>query len=169
MKTTPALLLAAALLVAGCQSTNTTPAPATVGNVTVAFTDSDKFTDCREDFGGFTSQDYLDQLTAHLQTVAAPKLTDGQKLSVTFTDIDLAGDFQPTRPGLNNVRIVREIYLPRMSLNFQLTGADGKVVKEGERNLTDINFMMNINIIGRDLPLFYDKPLLTNWVNKEFE
>ncbi len=168
MKTT-LLLLAAALLAAGCQTTNSTPAPATVGNVTVAFTDADKFTDVREDFGGFTSQYYLDQLMGHVQKEAATQLADGQKLSVTFTDIDLAGDFLPSRPGLNNVRIIKEIYTPRMSLTFQLTGADGKVIKEGERKLIDMNFMMNISIIDRDQPLFYDKPLLTNWVKDEFK
>lgn len=169
MKITSLLILAAGLIVAGCQSTSYTPPPTTVGNVTVTFLESDKFTDVREDFGGGTDQYYLDQLKAHLQTVAAPHLKDGQKLFVNFMDIDLAGDFLPTRPGLNNVRIIKEIYMPRMKLTFKLTDADNKTIMEGERTLTDMNFMMNISIVERDQPLFYDKALLKSWVEKEFK
>jgi len=167
MKTTPLFLVAAALIAGGCQSTQTSSVPAKADNVAVNFFEADKFTDVRESFGASPSQDYLNQLSAHLQRVASPRLPAGQKLTVTFTDIDLAGDFQPTRVNLQDVRIVKEIYLPRMALNFKVTDADGNVVKEGQRKLTDLNFMNNLGLVERDLPLFYDKALLSNWVEQE--
>ena len=168
MKTTQLLFLAAALFAAGCQTTPLTPSPATKGNVTVNFTNPDDFTDVRESFGGGTSQYYLNVLTEHVQNVATRQLPEGQKLTVTFTDIDLAGDFRPGRPDLNGVRIMKSIYMPRMTLNFQLTGADGKVVKEGERILSDMAYLRNISIIDRDQPLFYDKALLDSWIRNDF-
>ena len=67
-----------------------------------------------------------------------------------------------------DVRLIKEIYRPRMTLKFVLTGADGKTIKEGDRTLMDLNFMVNINITDRNDPLFYDKELLTSWVKKEF-
>ena len=117
MRTTP-LLLAAVLTAGGCQSAQTSSAPAKPGNVTVNFHEADKFTDVRESFGASVSQNYLDLLGEHLQRTAANHLPPGQKLTVTFTDIDLAGDFLPTRAGLQDVRIIKEIFLPHMTFNF---------------------------------------------------
>jgi hypothetical protein len=137
-------------------------------NVTVTFKDSDKFTDARSSFGFATDEGYLEVLANHLKDVAGRKLAAGQKLEVTFTDVDLAGEFLPTgRP--DQVRIVKEIFMPRQTLTFKLTDASGAVVKEGERQLTDLNFMSNLGIIGRSEPLFYDKALLTEWVRSEFK
>ncbi len=137
--------------------------------VTVTFHESDKFTDARSTMGGSTDQYYLDELGSHLQKIAAKYVAPGEKLEVTFTDVDLAGDFEPGRADMQSVRIVKDIYLPRLTLNFRLIDADGKVLKEGERKLTDMNFLSNISIIDRNQPLFYDKPLLKNWVEKEFK
>jgi hypothetical protein len=139
-----------------------------VSNVTIAYKDSDKFTDARSSFGFGTDQGYLDTLSDHLKSVAAKHLTAGQKLEVTITDVDLAGEYIPTSR-MDQVRIVKDIYRPRITLNFKVTDASGKVVKEGERTLTDLNFMSNISLIGRNEPLFYDKALLTDWVRKEFK
>jgi hypothetical protein len=170
MKSAALLLLATVLLTAGCQ---TVPQPVTTpvftkGNITVTFKGAEKYTDACEDASRQTSEHYLSVLAEHLQKIAAPLLAEGQKLSVTFTDIDLAGDIRADRPQMLDVRLIKEIYWPRMALNFQLTGGDGKTVKEGERSLSDMNFMTNIGIIDRGEPLFYDKELLTQWVRKEF-
>ncbi len=170
MKTHSCLLLAAVLIAAGCQSNLQKSSSTAQNNITVNFKDADKFTDARERFVGDTSQYYLDELAKHLKEVAAPHLAAGQKLTVTFTDIDLAGDFIPGgRPGQEDVRIIKSIYYPRMTLSFQLQDANGTVLKEGERHLTDMNFQMNLNLVGRNDPLYYDKPLLDRWVAQEFK
>jgi hypothetical protein len=136
--------------------------------VTVKFNESEKFTDAASHLGGGTDQHYLDTLAEHLQRVAAHRLAPGQKLEVTFTDIDLAGDFLPSRAAGADIRVVKDIYIPRQTLFFRLLDADGKVVKEGERRLTDLNFMSNTNLIDRNLPLYYDKALISDWVRREF-
>jgi hypothetical protein len=170
MKTPFAIIFAAVLLTAGCQ-TNSAPVVAPVftkGNITVTFKDSDKYTDACENESHLTSEYYLQVLAEKLQEVATPLLAEGQKLSVTFTDIDLAGDIRNDLVNMKDVRLIKEIYWPRLALNFQLLGADGKTIKEGERMLTDMNFMVNIGITDRNEPLFYDKELLSQWVRKEF-
>jgi hypothetical protein len=137
--------------------------------VTVTFEDSDNFTDARSSFGGGTDEHYLDMLSKHIQKAASKRLAAGQKLEVSIKDVDLAGDFLPGRASTQDVRVVKEIYIPRVKLSFKLLDADGKILKEGERFLSDLNFMMNVGIIGRNDPLFYDKELLTAWVKKEFK
>lgn len=140
-----------------------------IDNVTVAFQEPDKFTDARSDFGSMTDERLLDVLSDHLKKTATKKLAAGQKLEVTIKDVDLAGDFIPGRPSINEVRIIKEIYIPRISLSFKLTDASGAVIKEGDRRLSDMNFMQNLSIMGRNEPLFYDKQLITDWVSKEFK
>lgn len=138
-------------------------------NVTVSYQDPDKFTDARSSWGTDTDKGYLEDLSSHIQKTAGRTLPAGQKLEVTIKDIDLAGEFLPTRPELNTVRIVKEIYTPKISLTFKLTDANGTVIKEGERRLTDLNFMSNISLIDRNQPLYHDKAMLTEWIRTEFK
>lgn len=166
MKTSyPRLLFVVALAAAG----SVYAADPKASNVTISFHESDKFTDARSSFGSSTDQHYLDILSEHVRKVAGKRLAEGQKLEVTINDVDLAGDFRPDRVGLQDVRIIKEIYLPRVKLAFKLLDAEGKVVKEGERKLSDLNFMNRAGIIGRNDPLFYDKNLLSDWVESEFK
>lgn len=170
MKTYPCLLVVAALVAGGCQSNLQTADVAAQNNITVTFKNPDNFTDARESFAGSTSQYYLDVLSKHLKEVAARRLPAGQKLTVTFTDIDLAGDFIPGgRAGQEDIRFIKSVYIPHMALTFQLTDANGAVIKEGERRLTDLNFQLNMDLVGRNEPLYYDKPLLDRWVEREFK
>lgn len=161
-------LCAAALLAGGCQTLSTAPTVPSE-NITVNFEQPDKFTDARENFGGFTSESYLGILREHVQRTAGYRLQAGQKLEVTFTDIDLAGDFLPGRAGLDDVRVVKEIYFPRMTLNFRLLDAQGAVLKEGTRTLRNVNFLNEIGPLSRNESLGYDKQLLTQWLTDEFK
>lgn len=161
------LVAFATILVAGCNTPTTPPAPVT--NITVTYHEPEKFTDAQSTFGSGYDQSYLDQLSNELKRTAKQYVKADQKLDVTVTDVDLAGEFNPSRSGLNDVRIIKEIYRPRIALTFKLTGADGKVIKEGDRTLTDSYFMTNVLTVNRDEPLFYDKNLIATWVRDEFK
>lgn len=166
MKNTYRSALLAAALAAGSLLN---AADASQAAVTVNFHEPEKFTDARSRFGGETDKEYLEILANCVTKEAARHLAPGQRLEVTFTDIDLAGEFIPTDPHKMDIRVVKDIYMPRQTLNFRLVGEDGKVVKEGERRLTDMNFMNNARLIGRNEPLFYDKSLLEDWLKKELK
>ena len=56
-------------------------------------------------------------------------------MTVTITDIKRAGDYEPWQgPRLDDVRIMRNIYPPRINLQFTVTDAQGQVIDQGERN-----------------------------------
>lgn len=167
MKTTPLLLLAAAVFAASCQTAPSNPNPAMQADIAVNYTSPDKFTDLRETATGDASPYYMEQLTKHIKETAAQHLKAGQKLDVNFTDIDLAGDIRPG--SIHDIRVIKDIYVPRMELHFRLTDASGAVVKEGDRRLMDMNYQLNISAgLDRNDPLYYDKNMLTDWINKEF-
>lgn len=146
------------------------PAGDRASSVEVNFKDPEKFTDLREEFGGPTDsaiENYTYAFRTFIQDNAGYYLKDGQKLSVTFTDIDLAGDFEPWHgPQMDDVRIVKEIYPPRMSFDFKVTDASGKVIKEGHRDLRDLTFTMNVSIDRND-PLHYEKSMLRDWMRDD--
>lgn len=92
----------------------------------------------------------------------------GLTLDVRMTNIDLAGEFEPWRgPQFDRVRIMREIYPPRVALEFRLTDAGGAVVKEGQRVLLDQVYLSSAALNNGDA-LYYDKLLLGDWLRREF-
>jgi hypothetical protein len=145
--------------------------PAPVQRAEVVYVDPDKFTDVRDSYTATDSgrDDLLDQIRDHILDQARRKLPDGYKLFMSVTDVDLAGDFEPWRgPRWDDIRIVKDIYPPRMVFSFRLTDPSGKVVKEGNRDLRDMTFMMKITMAFRDDPLRHEKQMLDDWFADEF-
>jgi len=136
-------------------------------NVTVIFQEPENFTDVRENQSENTSAYYLGVLKNCMQETAAPLIPAGQKLAITVLDVDLAGETRNGRP--DNVRVMTATTLPRIHLKFQLLGTDGKVMREGERKLTDLNYQNQIRRPGSEEPLYYDKELLRQWLRSEFK
>ncbi|MFT3718583.1 DUF3016 domain-containing protein [Pseudorhodoferax sp.] len=164
----PALLLAAALL-AACASAPP-PAGAPPGAVSVSWGDPARFTEARENPRDTPAarEAWLSDLGRHLAERAAAVLPPDEKLDVRFTDVRRAGGFEPWRgPQAADVRIVRDIYPPRIVLEFQRRAADGRVLASGQRTLRDAAFLMRPNAYPDD-PLGYEKMLLDDWVRQEF-
>jgi hypothetical protein len=136
----------------------------------VEFFEPKNFTDVKDTYmGDYERTSYLDMLRDYVVEQANYYVPDGYHLSVTFTDIDMAGDFEPWRgPRFDDIRIVKDIYPPRINLAFRLTDAQGNVVKEGKRELKDLAFMMKINMSFRDDPVRHEKGLLDDWLRSEF-
>lgn len=111
----------------------------------------------------------LGQIKEYIVERAPMRMADGQTLDITINDIDMAGDFEPWHgPRAQDIRIIKDIYPPRIDLDFKLTGADGKVLAEGTRQLRDLSFMMTTPSIPSNDILRHEKSLLNNWLGTEF-
>ena len=109
----------------------------------------------------------ITSLAEWLTKQAARSLPQDQTLQITLHDVDLAGEYQPGRGmALQDVRIVKDIYPPRIELSWQILGADGATISAGETVLRDTGFMTGSNAIATD-PLRYEKRMLSNWLNEE--
>jgi len=170
MKTTRLLLLSA-LAVVGVGAVRALDPVKGPSRVEVVFFEPEKFTDVKDSYMGSDKgrDSTLDMLKEYLTTRGVRGLLPGQKLAITFSDIDLAGDFEPWRGGQwGDVRIVKDIYPPRLVLAFRLTDADGSIVKEGKRDLRDLAFLMKLTMGFRDDPLRHEKALLDDWLSADF-
>ena len=97
----------------------------------------------------------------------ASTLPEKQVLKIEVTDVDLAGDTHAG--GMNQYRIVKEIYRPRMEFNYQLLDESGKVIKTEEVNVKDMNFLSNSQLKYRNEFLGYEKKMLDDWFAEAFE
>ena len=167
MKIRQLLPLVAGLVLAAGFAPQLVAAAKVPDNVSVTFQNPDNYSDVLENGSSLTSTYYLDLLRDCLVQTASPLLTAGQKLVITVTDIDLAGETRFNQP--HQIRVMKDIYAPRAQLKFQLLGADGQVVKEGERKLQDPDYLMQAGRPGSQEPLYYDKQLLKQWLQNEFK
>ncbi len=145
----------------------TTDAPS---RVTVTYVHPHRFAESRDaGFGhDYNHGDYLGHLEAFLVRRAGAMLAPGQHLAISITDIDLAGGYEPWHgPQWSGVRFMRDVYPPRIDLAFTLTGADGRVIHRGSRQLRGLGYLHDPPAgPGSSDPLRYDKGLLERWLRR---
>ncbi|KAB7769949.1 DUF3016 domain-containing protein [Xanthomonas maliensis] len=167
-------LLAAATVQARVSSVTDPETPRALpsdGPVDVRWTDPAQFSELRFSSNRWEAQqgDWVTQLAEHFRKSAARQLAPGQHLSVTITDIRRAGQYEPWHgPRLQDVRIVKDIYPPRLSFQYTLTDAQGHVIDEGERKLVDSAFLMSGPRLNDSDPLRFEKAMIDDWVRKQF-
>ncbi len=168
MKKLHRIILPVLLAVAPVFAAHAATRPAVVQRADVLFFEPAKFTDFRDSYMGDAERTtYAEQIRDHLNDQARFYVPLGQMLQVTFIDIDMAGDFEPWRgPQFDQIRIVKDLYPPRMVLAFRLVDAEGNVLKEGRRELRDISFMLKLHISMHDT-LRHEKALLDDWLRAE--
>ena len=140
------------------------------GPVQVQWNDPAGFTELRQSRNRWEAQrgDWVVQLAQYLRQRAAGQLPEGQQLAVTITDIKRAGDYEPWHgPRLDDVRIMRDIYPPRINLQFTLTDAQGQVIDQGERKLVDSGYLYGGTRLSDTDPLRYEKRMLDDWLHRE--
>jgi len=166
MKSSPLLrllCLACLALAAAVAQAATTP-----DAVSVRYKDPQHFTEAMRSRGVHLANPdaYLAPLKAHIVQRAARILAPGQRLEIEVTDVVLAGAYEPWRgPDFNDVRIVKDIYPPRIDLNFTLYGADGKVLRQGQRKLRNAAFLSSSSPVDQD-SLRYEKSLIDRWLRR---
>jgi hypothetical protein len=139
--------------------------------VQVNWTDPAQFTDIRHSRNRWESQrgDWVNTLARHFQKSALKQLPDGQQLQITITDIKRAGEYEPWHgPRLDDVRIVKDIYPPRLAFDWVRRDASGQVIDQGSSKLVDTAFMMSRGMLNDSDPLRYEKRMIDDWLRREF-
>lgn len=141
--------------------------------VQITWKDPKSFTDVRpsnESRKRFREKTF-ELLEEHLEKLSS-KLPEGQSLTMTVTDLDLAGRVWPgTFIGMDSagdVRLIKRVDIPRMSFSYKLLDANGDVVKEGEESIKDMGFQERIHRYFKSDRLRYEKTMIADWFNDTF-
>ena len=128
--------------------------------VTVTFTKPESYSDIP--WPSIDRERVLHDLQAYLVELGA-KLPADQNLKLDIVDIDLAGQVEPGRHRLNDVRIMRgRADWPRMDIRYTLE-SNGKVLAQGEDHLADMEYLTSYNRHDSGDPLRYEKKMLDDW------
>ncbi len=129
---------------------------------TVTYASPDKMTDVPRYSAERESMEML--LNEHFDELSK-RLPAGQELKVDVLDIDLAGEVFP-RVAIQNVRVMKgRADWPHIHLRYSIE-QDGKVLRSGERKLSDAGYLMRSNRYGSDI-FAHEKQLLDDWFRKE--
>jgi hypothetical protein len=118
--------------------------------------------------GTLKPDEWQKMISDHLRKRADATLPPGQRLEVTIDDIKLAGSYEPWRgPNAQDIRVMKDVYPPRMDLHYRLLAADGTTVRDGAGKLRDMAYLQRTLPFSDD-PLRYDKRMIDDWLRKEF-
>ncbi|MCU0754474.1 MAG: DUF3016 domain-containing protein [Xanthomonadales bacterium] len=141
---------------------------AAAGPVSVEFPGAEHYTDVRDRWARVAPERNLNlkELRRHVEKAAQRRLPAGETLSLRFTDIDLAGDYNTplTGPG-QDIRVVTDLYPPRLRFDWERRGADGALLAQGSESLRDFGFLIHSHrrYLGR---LEYEKRLIDEWLTQ---
>ncbi len=133
----------------------------------VTWTDPDKYRDIRP--SNESRKSYRERIFKNFEkhfAKLATRLPEQQTLKLDITDVDLAGD--TLAGGIDRLRIVKEIYSPRMKFSYQLVDENGKIIKSEDVALKDMSFMTRSNLKYRQKSLSYEKKMLDDWFFETF-
>ncbi|MGY1458662.1 MULTISPECIES: DUF3016 domain-containing protein [unclassified Luteimonas] len=140
------------------------------GPVAVSWTDPSLFTEIRHSRNRFEARngDWVRDIARHVARRSASALAPGETLEVEITDIKRAGEFEPGGGRNDHVRIVRDIYPPRIHLRYARRDAAGSIVDSGERELTDLGFLHRAGgTVSMSDGLRHEKRLIDDWVRRD--
>jgi Protein of unknown function (DUF3016) len=162
--------IASILLLAATPWFGLGPAPvlgAQPEDVTIQYVHPEKFTDFRI-YGrdtGWSASYFTGEISRDLRP-ALKRRFPGCKLTLRFTDIDLAGSNRTSPRGGRNVRVNRgEITPARMSFDFLLQDSAGKTLARGSTRVTDTSYYGLRSHPSSSEPLYYEKRMLKRWLN----
>jgi len=140
------------------------------GQVDVRWTDPSEFSDIRYSGNRFEAErgNWVRDLAEYLRKRALKGLPPGERMEVEITDIRRAGYYEPWRGiAMQNVRILRDIYPPRLELNFRRLNPTGEIINAGERKLSDSAYLMRSSPLNSSDPLRYEKQMIDRWLRDE--
>lgn len=96
------------------------------------------------------------------------KLPQGYQLALTIKDVDLAGDVNPLyRVDNRDIRVIKDMYFPKITLDYQLQDATGAVVaSEQNVKIKDMNFMSSVGLRFSSQEFGHEKNMLEKWFTK---
>ncbi len=140
-------------------------APARAAEVSVHWQEPDKFTDIRS--GNEAAPVFQSRMIKEFDAVfadLAKKMPAHYQWDIVVSDVDLAGELRPSHSRMGReVRIVKGLDWPRISLSYTLKNTTNAVVISGKEQINDMNFMAHSDIRSGASRFYYEEKMLRDW------
>lgn len=165
----PGLALATALVLSACVTARQPSGAGALpleGPVSVSWRDPAGFSEPTFGAASIDRGRWIVPLAQHVRQRALPRLPPGHRLEVELLDVDRAGEYEPHAGTHPDLRVIRDVYPPRIHLRFHHADGAGGLVDQGERRLIDMAFLQRSSTLDTD-PLRFEKQLLDDWLRRE--
>lgn len=138
--------------------------------VTVHWGDPAEFSEIRESLNRYEAVqgDWVVELGDYVSERVARALPPGQRADVQILDIQRAGQYEWWWARAEDVRVMRDIYPPRMRVQFVRYDANGQVIAEGTQLFGDLAYLDGPQPLSTADSLRYEKRMIDRWVQREF-
>lgn len=144
--------------------------PALAGQAEVEWVKPEKFTDIKpaNESRSNLHKRIFKELEQHFAELAE-KLPEDQILKVSVTNLDLAGHVRyMVGPNNATVRVVDDLYFPRMKFDYQLIANDKSVVSTAKVDIKDMSFNTGIRSSFSSESFYYEKNMIDDWFYETF-
>jgi hypothetical protein len=138
------------------------------GEAVVDWKNPEKYTDIRS--GDQTAKSMRNPIAKSLGgefSELAAQLPPGYQLSITVTDLDLAGEVDPVEfRQMNQIRVLKDIYFPRMIFDYQLKNAAG-VALQGQTDVevSDMQYLLAMRSTRSSESFYAERKMIRDWFN----
>lgn len=137
------------------------------GEAKLTWQEPDQYTDIRE--GNESRDAFREKLFSDFELIfadLAKRLPEGTLLEVTVTDLDLAGEVNfMHRLAWRDIRVLKDIYFPRMSISYTLKDRDQRLLLSGREDIKDMGFLSSWGRFGMTRFSFEER-MLRSWFKK---
>ncbi len=140
-----------------------------VAKVELRFIDPLTYTDgtLRDFNSGKSREETYNALHKVFERLAERHLDDDQTLVIVLTELDLAGEFEPWRTNLRDVRFMRNVTWPSMEFTYAVY-EHGDTVMSGTANLRDMNYLRGSRRYSGGKRMDYERRMLSEWFSETF-
>jgi hypothetical protein len=107
------------------------------------------------------------EIKTYIQALVVRHIPPQRSLRVQLLNIELAGRIESWRRDGYDVRVVRNVYPPRITLRYQLTEGT-RTIAVGTETVSDVNYLANPKARLTSDPLRYEKAMLSDWFEARF-
>ena len=145
------------------------PAATARAGVAVTYVQPEGFSDAnlRGGYGDKARAPALDGIRQHIERLGQRFLKADQSLTIEVLDLDLAGRLEPWRALAYDVRYMRDITWPRLTLRYTLTQG-GVALAQGEETIRDMSYLTDVGARRSSDSLRYEKAMLDDWFRRRF-
>lgn len=137
------------------------------GSAFVAFRDAEHYTDIARYGDQREAAAIKARLARHIEWLAQKELAADQTLAVEVLDVDLAGHLEPWRFGFHDIRILRQVTWPRITLRYSLSES-GRILLQSGETVSDVNYLDRTGYYFASDVLRYEKRMLDDWFRARF-